>query len=180
MKRVAGSVEYELTYKRVKNINLRVGSDGSVAVSAPYRTDAAYIDSFVTAHTGFILSAQRKRADCCPLGEPMAAREAVYAKLYSVYRSMYGRFSEYGFRLPTLRIRSMTSQWGNCRKAQRIITLNTRLYSLPQRLIELVAAHELSHMVYADHSPRFYSVLSGVMPDYDQRERELKKYRLSK
>ena len=33
--RAAGGVRYEFKRKRVKNINLRVRADGSVAVSAP-------------------------------------------------------------------------------------------------------------------------------------------------
>ena len=41
------TIEYELQRKRVKNINLRVKSDGSVVVSANNRVSAQYIDSFV-------------------------------------------------------------------------------------------------------------------------------------
>ena len=59
MIRTAGGVEYELTYKRVKNLNLRVGEDGSVRVSAARRVPLRQIDAFVQAHAGWI-----KRA--CP------------------------------------------------------------------------------------------------------------------
>ena len=38
--RTAGGVEYELTRKRVRNINLRVRADGTVAVSAPRKNSA--------------------------------------------------------------------------------------------------------------------------------------------
>ena len=48
--RTAGGVEYELTYKRVKNLNLRVGEDGSVRVSAARRVPLRQIDAFVQAH----------------------------------------------------------------------------------------------------------------------------------
>lgn len=34
-RRIAGGVEYELTRRRVRNLNIRVRTDGSVAVSAP-------------------------------------------------------------------------------------------------------------------------------------------------
>ena len=36
-RRIAGGVEYELTRRRVRNLNIRVRTDGSVAVSAPRR-----------------------------------------------------------------------------------------------------------------------------------------------
>lgn len=54
------SVTYELTYKAVKNINLRVRHDGSVAVSAPRRTSAARIDSFVLSNADRIIEAQER------------------------------------------------------------------------------------------------------------------------
>ena len=37
--RTAGGIQYELTRKRVKNLNIRVREDGTVAVSIPLRTD---------------------------------------------------------------------------------------------------------------------------------------------
>ena len=39
---------YELQYKRVKNVNLRIRSDGSVYVSANKKVPVSFIDSFVT------------------------------------------------------------------------------------------------------------------------------------
>ncbi|MEI3250797.1 MAG: hypothetical protein V8R95_10470 [Faecalibacterium sp.] len=36
--RTAGGIQYELTRKRVKNLNIRVREDGTVAVSIPLRT----------------------------------------------------------------------------------------------------------------------------------------------
>ena len=47
MKRVAGGIEYELTRKAVKNLNLRLRPDGSVAVSIPKRVTLAEADRFV-------------------------------------------------------------------------------------------------------------------------------------
>lgn len=44
MTRTAGGVEYELTRKAVKNLNLRVRADGTVHVSAPRRTPLSEVD----------------------------------------------------------------------------------------------------------------------------------------
>ena len=52
--RSAGGVDYALTRKRVKNLNLRLGPDGSVRVSAPLRASAASVDAFVAAHAGWV------------------------------------------------------------------------------------------------------------------------------
>ena len=45
--RTAGGIRYELTRKKVKNLNIRVREDGTVAVSVPLRTSAEAADRFV-------------------------------------------------------------------------------------------------------------------------------------
>ena len=48
-RRIAGGVEYELTRRRVRNLNIRVRTDGSVAVSAPRRVPLSSVDAFAEA-----------------------------------------------------------------------------------------------------------------------------------
>lgn len=61
-------IRYTLTYKKVKNINLRIQRDGSVVVSAPVYTKPERIDAFVRSKAGWIqkhqatLLALRQRA----------------------------------------------------------------------------------------------------------------------
>ena len=42
-----GDICFTLTYKKVKNINLRLHPDGHIQVSAPRQVPQAYIESFV-------------------------------------------------------------------------------------------------------------------------------------
>ena len=42
-----GDITFTLTYKKVKNLNLRVSPDGQINVSAPRQVSRAYIESFV-------------------------------------------------------------------------------------------------------------------------------------
>ena len=51
-------IEYELTVKAVKNINLRVKRDGSVQVSASRRTPVSQVDAFVIEQAPFITRAR--------------------------------------------------------------------------------------------------------------------------
>lgn len=57
------AVTYQLTRKRVRNFNLRVRSDGSVAVSAPLRIPGAAIDEFVARHGAFLTKARARVAE---------------------------------------------------------------------------------------------------------------------
>lgn len=53
----AYTISYVLTRKQVKYINLRIKSNGEVAVSAHRRVPAAYVDKFVESKAPFILEA---------------------------------------------------------------------------------------------------------------------------
>lgn len=54
------SIVYELTRKPVKNINLRIRPDGSVAVSASRRVTLTYLDDFVRSKEEFIRAAKER------------------------------------------------------------------------------------------------------------------------
>ena len=58
--RTAGGIQYELTRKRVKNLNIRVREDGTVAVSIPLRTSAEAADRFVTARADWVQQARER------------------------------------------------------------------------------------------------------------------------
>lgn len=53
---------YTLERKRVKNLNLRVRPDGTVAVSAPPRVPEAAVEQFVLRHGDFLLRALARQA----------------------------------------------------------------------------------------------------------------------
>ena len=53
----AHTISYVLTRKQVKYINLRIKSNGEVAVSAHRRVPATYVDKFVESKAPFILEA---------------------------------------------------------------------------------------------------------------------------
>lgn len=92
-------------------------------------------------------------------------REAV-SLLTRLFNEAYSAYFEALFSKPTLRFRRMRGSWGNCRRESAVITLNLRLLYAPQRAIEYVILHELTHMLHPDHSARFWGALSQLMPDY--------------
>lgn len=157
MLRQAGGVEYELTYKKVKNLNLRLAADGHVAVSAPRRTPVAEIDAFVASRAGWI---DRARARRKPLPEPPDDEvcRAVFAPWLEKYAPLFGG-------MPQVRLKTLRSMWGCCRPAKREITLNRRLAAAPAAAVEYVILHEYLHLIYPDHGPAFHAALDAMMPD---------------
>ena len=51
------AVTYTLTRKKIKNLNLRVRADGTIAVSVPLRASDREVEAFVKSHSAFVLSA---------------------------------------------------------------------------------------------------------------------------
>lgn len=57
---------YEWSRKAVKNFNLRVRPDGSVAVSTPTRVTKAQLEAFLLSHLAFIAQARKKMTERHP------------------------------------------------------------------------------------------------------------------
>lgn len=68
---------------------------------------------------------------------------------------------------------SAMTQWGSC-TADGKIRLNWRLmhFALPQ--IDYVIAHELSHLREMNHSPRFWSTVQSVFPEFAAAKKTLR------
>lgn len=65
-----------------------------------------------------------------------------------------------------IKLRKMKSRWGSCHVTDGFIVMNTRLICYPKECAKYVFVHEYSHFIEPNHSPRFYAVVSSVMPDY--------------
>lgn len=165
------NIVYELERKNVKNINLRVRSDGSVYVSANRLVRVAQIDIFVLSKAQFILDAiervqQRETKEYKPIHNQSV--------LVDVVEQLYPLFKPMGVAKPILRVREMKTRWGTCLVNKGIITLNKRLLAYPKECIEYVALHEYCHFIHPNHSKKFYELVASFMPDWKERKALLK------
>lgn len=74
-------------------------------------------------------------------------------------------------------LRAMQRKWGSCSKRGHI-TLNTALCWLPPRLAEYVVVHELAHLRVFNHGREFKALLRQHLPDWEERARDLRAWRL--
>ena len=77
---------------------------------------------------------------------------------------------------PKLRIRKMTSRWGVCNINTHIITLNLELIKRDTCYLDYVIIHELSHLIYGDHSNSFWRLVGENMSDYKKYRDEMKEF----
>jgi predicted metal-dependent hydrolase len=79
-----------------------------------------------------------------------------------------------GVSVPPLRISAARTRWGSC-SHHGGIALNWRLILMPLAIVDYVVCHELAHLMEMNHSPRFWSVVEQLCPDWRVRRLELRR-----
>lgn len=97
--------------------------------------------------------------------------QRVFAEVLSEWERVFG------VNISHLSIKKMTSRWGSCNPKKGYINLNLTLVKMPMRMIEYVALHEMIHFFHYHHDKNFYAMMSEKMPDWRERERELREWR---
>ena len=58
------------------------------------------------------------------------------------------------------------SRWGSCSPHTRSIRYSWRVIMAPPAVADYLAAHEVAHLVHADHSPAYWSVVQRLVGDH--------------
>ncbi|ALF47249.1 M48 family metallopeptidase [Campylobacter concisus] len=77
--------------------------------------------------------------------------------------------------IKSVKIRQMKTRWGSCNPYKSYINLNIELIKKPRVCIEYVVFHELAHLLYPNHSKKFYDYLTLYMPDWQKRKEILER-----
>lgn len=145
-------------------------------------TDGMTVFAFGQALTVTIRAARRNgwRFDGERLHLAVSAAGSPVNVLVSALRAhardvLAGRLAVHAARLglptPPLRLSSARTRWGSC--SPRGVSLNWRLVFLPLPVADYVVAHEVAHLREMNHSPRFWSVVEQLCPDWRARRDEL-------
>jgi predicted metal-dependent hydrolase len=172
----AGTITYTLVRKRVKYLNLRLRRDGSVCLSVPYGCPDVRADQMIREKGVWILDALARQREQSAEPLPAQPRPVCQRWLEEAVDRVLPLVAPLGVARPTVKIRVMRSQWGNCHWQQGYITLNVALARCPEPLRDYVALHELVHFLHHDHGRGFYGVMDALMPDWRARRTELQRY----
>jgi predicted metal-dependent hydrolase len=93
--------------------------------------------------------------------EVLAARIKVYAE-------------RLGVPVPEVRVRKQAARWASCTPAGAIL-VNWQVIGAPSSIVDYVLAHEVVHLKHANHGRAFQTALARVMPDYQDRARQLER-----
>ena len=70
----------------------------------------------------------------------------------------------------------MKTRWGVCNIQTHIITLNLELMKRDPIYLDYVIIHEMTHLVYGDHSKDFWNLVEENMPNYKKYRDEMKDF----
>ena len=102
-----------------------------------------------------------------------------YDRFYKEYASSYltGRVECFSkimhLTYNEIKFKKMKRRWGSC-SSKGVITLNTRLLHLSKEQIDYVVVHELSHLVYMNHSKDFHTLVESYIPDAKRIRKEIR------
>jgi len=78
-----------------------------------------------------------------------------------------------GVKYASMKMSEAKRRWGSC-GAGNTLNFAWRLVMCPQSVIDYVVVHELSHIPYKDHSPKFWTRVATVMPNYKEAQEWLR------
>ena len=178
-------VEYELEYKSVKNVNMRVTSDGTLHISASRRHTVREIEALLKRNEQQVIKMlanyERRREEAPEVerfSDPRDEKAICMGVIMPLCEKYYPEFARYCGQFPQIKLRRMKSCWGNCRPQTNILTFNSFLAYVPENCAEYVVVHEFSHFVYANHSQMFYNTVAHFIPDWRKRRAELRRYEI--
>ena len=70
-------------------------------------------------------------------------------------------------------VRDPPRRWGSC-DTSGTLRFNWRIVQAPSRLVDYVVAHELVHLLHRNHTPKFWSEVGRLIPDYEVMRERLK------
>jgi predicted metal-dependent hydrolase len=74
-----------------------------------------------------------------------------------------------------LTIRGQKTRWASC-SAKGAMSFNWRLLLAPPEILDYVVEHEVAHLTYMDHSPRFWNLLASRVPEWRTHSAWLRRY----
>lgn len=89
------------------------------------------------------------------------------------YIDIFNKFEEVKL-IPKLRIRKMKTRWGVYNRVSHTVTLNSELIKYSSQALDYVIVHELSHVIFFDHSKNFWNLVSKYCSNYKSIKKELK------
>jgi predicted metal-dependent hydrolase len=78
-----------------------------------------------------------------------------------------GYAAQLGIPIKRICVRDQSSRWGSCSNTG-VLSFSWRLILAPPFVLDYLAAHEVSHLVELNHSPRFWRLVKRLYPQVER------------
>lgn len=168
--------EFELIRSYRKTISVQVKRDGGFLVRAPYHCPICVIEEFLGQKKKILNRYRDQILSMPPI--PVVTRAEVALLKAAAERKIFPKVAEWsqrtGLSYDGVKITSARQRFGSC-SATNHLCFSVFLAMASEEEIDYVVLHELCHTVEHNHSSRFYALVSQFMPDWKNREKNLRK-----
>ena len=169
-------IKIEAERKRVRNIRLYISpKDLQVHLTIPFYSSERQAVEFASSKMKWLKRTLEKMKANPPVLQNL--QEISKDEIEELKRLISNMFPQWEFRLGVnakgWKLRKMKSRWGVCDTKTGKITFSTGLIRKPLRCIEYVVAHELAHLLIANHSEKFYAIIAKHFPYWKEIRKEL-------
>ncbi|MDP4144224.1 MAG: SprT family zinc-dependent metalloprotease [Bacillota bacterium] len=95
------------------------------------------------------------------------------AALINLFERTYEFSRRYNLKPAKVSVKSQKTIWGSCSSTNNI-SYSWKLVLAPISIMDYVVVHELSHLVYRDHSANFWGLVEQIIPDCKEKRAWLK------
>lgn len=121
----------------------------------------------------FVVNVDKSKAGCGQIIEKLfldwffnEAKTVIYERAVFYRRIMNLNFN-------SLKIKNQKTRWGSC-SSKKNLNFNFKLVMAPDWVLDYVVIHELSHLVYLNHSKKFWDIVSAYCPLYKEARKWLR------
>lgn len=174
-------LNYQLIRTSRKTVAIQITRQGEVIVRAPRQCPLSFIETFLMEKRPWIERKQREvrlREETRKASQEdtrTPAEEQVYraqaAEIFARKAAYYA--ARMGVTYQRIVIRDQKTRWGSC-SSRGNLNFNWRLVLAPVPVLDYVVIHELAHRREMNHSPRFWSIVAEMMPDYQTHRKWLR------
>lgn len=167
-------MEYKIIRSDWKTIAIQIMPDRSVVVRCPKRMRLEEVRKFVESKSDWIEKHLVARTTI--EAEKLTDQEIKQLREKTRYL-VTERVTYYapiiGVSYNQITIRTQRTRWGSC-SSKGNLNFNCLLVLVPSEVLDYVIVHELCHLKELNHSERFWTEVSNILPDYKQQKKWLK------
>lgn len=165
---------YQIIKSNRKTIAIQIKPDGSILVRCPRRMALGEVRSFVESKAAWI----EKHLAKLPPPETQRLTQTEIEALRSRTRELVIQQANYyapriGVTYNRVAVRTQHTRWGSC-SSKGNLNFNCLLALVPPEVLSYVVVHELCHRKELNHSPRFWSLVENILPDYKIQQKWLR------